>query len=338
MGKYKIALIGCGWIGMGAKLDPLRPAPASHAEAIYTNDRLELCGMMDTDIAANDLAKKLYPGVSVFTDIDTLLKQTSPDAVVIATHPDTHCHYIELCSKAGVKLVLSEKPIAHDDISAQKVVEYCEKNGTILLVNHMRRFNKMIGEFRNYINNEYVRDTAIGIPRVVTASYDNGLYHGGTHIIDMLRFILGEVIAVNAIKNHQVSSASDDIHVDAILQFTTCNVMLYYINSRECAVCEINIIGERGLIRFRDMWGCTIDVIGTVTNTDFVNHRIPDYSNAKSYLNNESMMLGTYQHIIECLDGDTVPLCDGKDALETLKVIRAIQKSAENEGIKIQLT
>jgi len=113
--------------------------------------------------------------------------------------------------------------------------------------------------------------------------------------------------------------------------------MFYYINSRECAVCEMNIIGERGIIRFRDMWGCAIDVIGTVTNTDFVNHRIPDYANAKSYLNNKSLMLGTYQHLIECLDGVASPLCDGRDALETLKVIRAIQKSANNNGVKVQL-
>lgn len=337
MNKYKVALIGCGWIGMGAKLDPLRPAPASHAEAIHLNDRLSFCAMMDTDILASDLARNMYPMVPVFTDIQTLLTETSPDAVVIATHPDTHCQYIEICSKAGVRLVLSEKPIAHDDLSAKKVVELCEQNGTILLVNHMRRFSPMIKNFKNYINNVYVRDTAIGKPRVVTTSYDNGLYHGGTHIVDLLRFILGEVVAVNAIQNHQVPSAADDIHVDAILQFKTCNAMLYYINSRECAVCEMNVIGERGIIRFRDMWGCAIDVIGTVTNTDFVNHRIPDYNNAKSYINNDSLMLGTYQHLIECLDGIAIPLCDGRDALETLKVIRAIQKSAENNGTQIQL-
>ena len=195
----------------------------------------------------------------------------------------------------------------------------------------------MIRKFRDYINNEYVRDTAIGKPRSVIASYDNGLYHGGTHIIDLMRFILGDVKAVTAIVNNQVMAAEDDIHVDAILQFKECNAMLYYINSRECAVCELSITGERGILHFRDMWGGTIDVIGTLTNTDFVNHRIPDYKKAKSFPNRDSMMIGTYEHVTACLDGLDMPLCTGEDALQTLKVISAIEKSAKNEGITIKI-
>jgi predicted dehydrogenase len=337
MNNYKVAVIGCGWIGIGAKLDPLRPAPASHAEAILANDKLQLCGLMDKDNNTLELAGRLFPTVPAFNDVQELIHVTKPDAVVIATHPDTHCVYIECCSNAGVKLILSEKPIAHDDVDAERVIKICERNNTILIVNHMRRFNPMIRKFRDYINNEYVRDTAIGKPRSVIASYDNGLYHGGTHIIDLMRFILGEVKAVSAIVNNQVIAAEDDIHVDAILQFKDCNAMLYYINSRECAVCELNITGERGIIRFRDMWGGAIDVIGTLTNTDYVNHRIPDYKNAKTFPNKDSMMIGTYEHVTACLDGLEKPLCTGEDALQTLKVIRAIEKSAKNEGITIKI-
>jgi predicted dehydrogenase len=85
------------------------------------------------------------------------------------------------------------------------------------------------------------------------------------------------------------------------------------------------------------MWGGAIDVIGTLTNTDYVNHRIPDYKNAKTFPNKDSMMIGTYEHVTACLDGLEKPLCTGEDALQTLKVIRAIEKSAKNEGITIKI-
>ena len=40
MKKFSVALIGCGWIGVGAQLDPSRPAPASHSAAINENKDL----------------------------------------------------------------------------------------------------------------------------------------------------------------------------------------------------------------------------------------------------------------------------------------------------------
>jgi len=337
MKKYKVALIGCGWIGMGCELDPFRPKPASHAEGITQNENLELFALMDINESALILAKNLYPSVPVFNNVVDLFNYGIPDAVVIATHPDSHCHYIKLSSNAGVKLIMSEKPISHNKDEAEEVVELCSKNSTVLIVNHVRRFNQLIKDFRGYVNNQYVRDTAIGKPRVVTTSYDNGLYHGGTHIIDLLRFFLGEVKSVSAIKNHQVPPDGDDIHVDAILQFEECNAMLYYVNSRECAVCEFNIIGERGLLRFRDMWGGTIDLIGTVTNLYFVNHRIPDYSTVRSFNNSKSMMPDTYKHLVSCLEGTETPLCSGADALLTLQVIKAIETSANSNGKVITL-
>jgi predicted dehydrogenase len=337
MKKYKVAVIGCGWIGMGAMLDPLRPSPASHTSAICQNELLELVALMDTDPLAEKFAKKLYPEVPFFTSNRALFEHLIPDVVVIATHPDTHCSFIEAAAHAGVKLVLSEKPISHNEKEAEAAIILCAEKNVILLVNHMRRFSPIIRDFKRYINNEYVRDTSLGKPRVVLASYDNGLYHGGTHIIDLIRFLFGEPKSVTAILNRQVDPGKDDVNVDAIIEFDSFNVMLYYINSKECAVCELSVIGERGVIRFRDMWGGTIDVIGTVTNTDFVNHRIPDYANAKSYKNNDSMMIGTYQHLVACLEGLEEPLCTGEDALKTLRVLRAISQSTGLHGKTIKL-
>lgn len=338
MKKYSVVIIGCGWIGMGSQLDPMRPKPSSHAEAVINNNELDLVAFVDNDNKALSYVNELYPEIPTFKTIEELFKSIKPDIAVIATIAELHCHYIKICSSNGLKLILSEKPISHNVEEAIEAVELCKKNSTMLLINHHRRFDKNINDVRKYINNYYVRDTAIGKVRSITSSYDSGLYHCGTHIIDLMRFMLGEVIEVSAIKNHQVEAQNGDINVDAIIKFKDFTAILYYVNSRECALCEMNILGERGVIALREMWGGRIEVIGTKTLPNFVNHQIPDYDNSKQigeeYI---SGMIGTYNHVLECIKGKEKPLCSGEDALSTLKVLKAIEKSANSNGILIKL-
>ena len=332
MKKYKVALIGCGWIGMGSQLDPIRPKPASHTEAIFLNERFELAAMVDTDINALKVASRLYTNIPLFASFEAMTDSLQPDVVVIATHPDSHCTYIKKAVNAGARLILSEKPISHNSEEAVEVIELCNSKNIILLINHMRRFDHLIRSMKSYVNNEYVRDTAIGKVRSVVASYDHGLYHGGTHIIDLLRFFLGEVLSVSAVYNRQVQQPKDDINVDAILQFENCNAMFYFINSRECAVGEVNFIGEKGILALKNMWGMNMEIIGTMTCSEYPVHQIPDYINSKKFGISRSFLESTYNHIANCLDGTEKPISSGEDALKTLEVIKCIEESANNNG------
>lgn len=338
MARYKVALIGCGWVGMGSQLDPVRPIPASHAQAIQLNDRLDLVGILDNDEQAIKVAGKLYPGAATFKDFEALCSNEIPDLVVIATHPDSHCSYIRKAVSAGVRMILCEKPISHNIDEANQVVSLCEENGVVLIVNHMRRFDPEIARVRSYINNEYVRDTITGKIRSIIASYDHGLFHGGTHIIDLLRYFMGDVRAVSAVYNLQVEAPHDDLNVDAILQFEECNAMLHFINTRECAVGEVSFIGEKGIVKLTNMWGMNIELIGTKTCPEYPVHQIPDYSNIKHIGTSRSFFEHTYKHIVNCLDNNERPLSTGSDAMETVKVMCAIAESAKQNGRVIQIS
>lgn len=332
-----MAVIGCGWIGLGAQLDLLRPKPASHAEAISTNERLELAGFVDTNPEALAHAKKLYPGTGIFcSTAEELYGTLVPDAVMIATDAHSHCFHIKAAAKAGVKLIVSEKPISHSVEEAEEAIEVCKQYGSMLLINHMRRFDPLISSFKSYMRNEYVRDTAIGKIRSVVATFDNGLYHGGTHIVDLLRFFLGEVKAVSAVPRSQPAKcAEDDIIVDAILQFEHCNAMLYYFNSKEYALAEASFYGEKGSVHLRSMCGIKIEVIGAGSSMDYSAYSEPDHSNKRIFGESRSFMTGTYDHIVKCLDGVATPLCTGEDALQTLHVLKMIETSAGQNGMQV---
>ena len=71
--KFKVGIIGCGWIGAGAQLDLLRLKPASHAEAICENNYLDLVAFFDKDPNAFKFAKKNYPNTPIYKEIKDFL-------------------------------------------------------------------------------------------------------------------------------------------------------------------------------------------------------------------------------------------------------------------------
>ena len=96
MKKYSVVIIGCGWIGMGSQLDPMRPKPSSHAEAVINNNELDLVSFVDNDEKALSYANELYPEIPTFKTIEELFKSIKPDIAVIANIAELHCHYIKI--------------------------------------------------------------------------------------------------------------------------------------------------------------------------------------------------------------------------------------------------
>jgi predicted dehydrogenase len=334
--KYTVAIIGCGWIGVGAQLDPSRPAPASHSAAINENKYLELSALVDSSKSALSKANELYPTVAQYNSAEELFENNIPDVVIIATEESTHADNIIISSNAGVKAILCEKPISNDIKNAETAINTCAKNDTCLIINHQRRFDPFIKKFHSYISGDYVKDTSIGEPRKVIASYDSTLYHGGTHTIDLLQQFFGDVISVKAVLPRNKEGTENIESPDALIQFKNLNVLLYQIDSREVAVCEVTIIGEKGIIRIRDMMGGAIDVINTRTSPDFTNHKMPDYSNSKTFSNeSNSYMTGTYKHLLNCLK-NKITICESSySALKTIKIIEAIKESSKNSSTKL---
>jgi len=200
----------------------------------------------------------------------------------------------------------------------------------------MRRFDSLIQKFQSYISGDYVKDTSIGEPRKVIASYDSSLYHGGTHTIDLLQQFFGDVISVKAVLPRNKDGTENIESPDALIQFKDLNVLLYQIDSREVAICEVTIIGEKGIIRIRDMMGGAIDVINTRTSPDFTNHKMPDYSNSKTFSNeSNSYMTGTYKHLLNCLKNKITTCESSYSALKTIKIIEAIKESSKDSSTKL---
>ena len=81
----KILVVGCGHMG------------TSHARAYSKMDEFEIVGLVSRGPESRARLSSELGGIAQFGDVETALAVTQPDAVCIATYPDTHAGF---CLKA----------------------------------------------------------------------------------------------------------------------------------------------------------------------------------------------------------------------------------------------
>ena len=128
MEQIKVLVVGCGNMG------------ASHAAAYHKLDGFEIVGLVargDSKHLVNTMLETAYP---TFDDYDDALYQTAPDAVCIATYPDTHEEYALKAFAVGAH-VFMEKPLADSVIGAERVVQAAKESGKKLVVGYILRYH-----------------------------------------------------------------------------------------------------------------------------------------------------------------------------------------------------
>ncbi len=127
------------------------------------NDLNVLVGIADSALDVAKSAAEMY-NVPAFDDCMTLVEETNPDALVIATPTFTHAEIAKRIASEcdGVRGLLIEKPLASTFEDGMKVGDVVKKKGIVTLVCHSEIYNPIVGKAL-----ELIRTDAIGIPRTV---------------------------------------------------------------------------------------------------------------------------------------------------------------------------
>lgn len=182
-------------IGAGADPESVGPDGFSmgyrHADAIESIEECELVGVADI-VEENAVAfADAYDlgDEAVFTDVEALVEEVSPELVTVAVPPHVHADVVIACARGGVEAIHCEKPIAASWGDSRLLCQEAARFGVQLTFNHQRRF-KPSWELAQ----ELLADGAVGeIERVET--YATNLYDWGTHCLDALGFFSGDVPA-----------------------------------------------------------------------------------------------------------------------------------------------
>lgn len=130
MSRLRVAVVGVGHLGK------------EHARILASLDEVELVGVADVNLEqARHVAHQL--GTQSFNDYWPLLNLVDAASIVVPTtmHHGVASEFL----RRGIP-VLVEKPLAPNQQEADQLVELADRQGTILQVGHIERFNPAFEE------------------------------------------------------------------------------------------------------------------------------------------------------------------------------------------------
>jgi predicted dehydrogenase len=173
--EYHAGIIGCGAIAR------------AHANMYMKNEKTALVAAADINPHMLKIFAEEFNVTSTYTNYEEMLEREDLDIVSVCTWHGSHAEITVAAAERGVKGIICEKPMAVSLGQADAMIEACERSGTKLTVEHVRRYNPVNVKARRLIMNG-----AIGQPIAVISRVSDGLLNWGTHIIDQARFLLGD--------------------------------------------------------------------------------------------------------------------------------------------------
>lgn len=224
---YAVVIIGTGRIGTGFDA-PDSPYVLTHAHAVTKNVRTKLAGVADIDASLGKKEAKRW-ATEFFSNVNVLMKKTQPDIVIVATPDQTHAKILAQVARFSPKLVVCEKPAVTTAAELKKIRKLYASLGIPLIVNYSRRFDAKVREVRSKIaRGEFGRVIA------ASGTYTGTLAHNGSHMIDLARFLFGEM----SVRKEKIS-------------FEKCpRFSLTQGDQNFYSIFEMDILTERARLRF----------------------------------------------------------------------------------------
>jgi len=211
MEHINIGIVGAGYIG------------GVHASLLTRDQRVRVAAVCD--LLADRVAQLARStGAKVIDNFNELVDNV--DAVYITTPNTKHTELALACVAAG-KHVFCEKPMATTLSDARTILEASSKSKGVFQVGHNRRFAPVYSTLKELIatsgpahsahlkmnRGELINPTWVGDPKV-TGGF---LFETTIHMFDMMRFLFGEVVSIDAVGSTHEYPEVDDF--SALIRF-----------------------------------------------------------------------------------------------------------------------
>lgn len=243
---YNVLIIGAGKIG--AFFDsPDADSVLTHAHAFKKHEGFKLIGFIDSEIEKAKKAASIWGG-GFYANIGEVFETEKVDLAVVAVPDEFHYRVLKELSKLPLRAVLTEKPLTKELTEAEELVRVFNERNIPVTVNYFRRFIPEIEKIKDKILSGVYGGFLVG-----SGYYGKGIVHNGSHVIDLLRFLVGEIreiMTVSAIADFY----EDDKSVSAVLKLgSQGNFFLGCADCRNYTLLEMDLLFERKRIRISEV-------------------------------------------------------------------------------------
>lgn len=320
-----------------------------HVETLRRSDLACIASVVDPDPSAAAFAAE--QDLVRHETLADMLASEPPDGVIVATPNQLHVEHGLACLGAGLPLLI-EKPIADKARAARGLVEEAERLGIPLLVGHHRRHNPIVQAAK-------VRIDSGAIGEVVAVQAACWLYKPEDyfeaawrtrqgagpvfinliHDIDLLRYLLGEVVAVQAFDSNEARGHEVEDTAAILLRFESGALATVTVSDSIVAPWSWELTAAENPVYPATGQACYL-IGGTRGAIEIPGGRIWSQKGERSWW--RPLDLEAYdveqrdpldlqlRHFCEVIAGRVQPLVSGREALRSLQVIEAIMAAARS--------
>jgi len=340
--KVRIAVVGAGLIGR------------RHARSIRRHDGSTLSAIVDLTDSAQEFADDI--GVPLYKSMAEMLDAHRPDGVIVATPNQMHLEHGLMAIEAGLPTLI-EKPIADSAAAAETLANAAAAANVPLLIGHHRRHNPLIADAKAKIDSGALGDIVAVNAMFWLYKPDNyfevewrrkpgagPVYINLIHDIDLLRWLVGEVVTVRAVQS--TSTRGHEVEDTAGALLTFANGAIGTITASDSIVAPWSwehTAGENPAYPETDQHCYLIG--GTKGSLSLPNGEVWSQEGPRSWWrefqrsgpatrSDADPLDHQIGHFCEVIRGEASPIVSGHEGLQTLRVIEALKQSAETGEIR----
>ncbi len=241
----KVGIIGAGHMGK------------VHTQVLTEDERVSLTGIVDTKKEAREALAAEFK-TKAFASLDDLVGE-GVGAIYINTPNTTHAEHTSRVLKENIH-IFCEKPMATSFQDAKKILKLLKSKNIVYQVGHNRRFAPVYKFAKSLIQNgkfipysahvKMNRGELRNPPWVSDPNITGGfLYESTIHLLDMVRWLLGEVKKVECIGQKSVYNEIDDFAL--LLTFTSGRIATFFSSAHASWIFpfeRIELFGEHSAI------------------------------------------------------------------------------------------
>ena len=334
MTKLRTVLVGAGKVGVTFADDPVMAKHyryASHAQVLAEHPSLEWGAAVDVDDAPLAKVRERWGVTRTGKTVKEACRDYAPELAILATPPGERFEAIE--DLPSLRAVIVEKPLGTTEAESRKFLAACRARNILVQVNLWRRADDRMRDIAAR------RDELVGKVQAAFGVYGNGLHNNGTHMIDLVRMLLGEVEHVQSAPESLRDAHGPipgDVHVATMLTLGSGLVVhLTGLDFREYR--------ENGL----DIWGTTARLgifqegIGITVSPRTANRGMQGEreiaSDAPAPLEPTAgtAFYRVYDNVMAALAGKEPLFSTGESALQTTRVVGLVEQSARDGGLRL---
>lgn len=317
--KFNVALVGCGNIAGGYDLNSHGEEPAlTHAAAFAAHPEFNLLACCDPDYLKRNSFKEKWHFPYAVAEMGQLKNiDATFDVICICSPTYLHALHLDEALSLNPKLLFCEKPVTHNLKSSEDLIKRYAVRNIPFVVNYTRRWDPDVLSLRNeFVNLKWGKIFS------VSGVYNKGILNNGSHMIDLIRFLLGDLKLIST-GRAAYDFWKDDPSVPVLLETNSgIPVTLNIADAQYYSIFEIEFVTEFGLIRIED-GGMNLSTRQVVNSDDFPGYKKLGTRVQKTGGYKKSMSLAI-NHIYKILTEGSNAMSDGKSALETNKLCNKI--------------